>query len=215
MPLGPLNSGNNTANASGSVTILYPVNQPTVTFSPAFVAATITAKFDIKPNAGRFTLSVVAKIGSITVDGTTVQFDPTLGQFTAPVPSPTASVRAFDFSSLRATLQVLDFLCGPSACPMPGNIVPFSRIDPALISAFKYVPLPNTAPNGIHSFYMVTGGAKAGSTFTLGGSANIDLMSFASFGSIPYPTSDVPVSVTLYIDGQAIAAATSTFKPPQ
>lgn len=36
-----------------------------------------------------------------------------------------------------------------------------------------------------------------------------------SFGSIPFPASDVPVSITLYIDGQVIDAATTTYKPPQ
>ena len=197
------------------MTILYPASQPKVTYTPAFVAAKTTAQFDIKPNAGRFTLSVVAKIGSTTVDGTTIQFDPVLGVFTASVPSPTPAVRAGDFS--QTGIQVLDFTtkCGTGNCSMPGNIVPTSRLDPALVAALKGVPLPNTAPTGIHSFYTITGGAKAGSTFTLGGSTNIDLVTFASFGAIPYPASDVPVSVTLYIDGQIIDAATATYKPPQ
>jgi uncharacterized protein (TIGR03437 family) len=215
MPQAPLNSSSNTANASGSVTILYPANQPKVTISPAFVIAKTTAQFDIKPNAGRFTLSVVAKIGSTTVDGTTIQFDPVLGQFTATVPSPTPSVRLGNFS--QTGIQVIDFTtkCGTGNCPMPGNVVPLSRSDPALLAALNPVPPPNTAPNGTHSFYTVTGGAKSGSTFTLGGSTNLDLVTFASFRSIPFPTSDVPVSVTLYIDGQVIGAATTTYKPPQ
>jgi uncharacterized protein (TIGR03437 family) len=216
MPQAPLNTGNNTANASGSVTILYPANQPKVTISPAFVVAKTTAQFDIRPNASRFTLSVVAKIGSTTVDGTTIQFDPVLGQFSANVPSPTPAVRAGDFS--QTGIQVLDFRskCGTGNCPpMPGNIVPASLIDPALVAALKSVPPSNTAPIGMHSFYTVTGAAKSGSAFALGGSSNIDLVTFASFGSIPYPASDVPVSVTLYIDGQAIDAAAATYKPPQ
>jgi uncharacterized protein (TIGR03437 family) len=215
MPQPPLNSGDNTANGTGSVTILYPAGQPKITFSTAFVVAKVTAQFDIKPNAGRFTLSVVAKIGSTTVDGTSIQFDPVLGQFTATVSSPTPAQRSFDFS--QSGILVLDFLnrCGTNPCPMPGNILPLSRIDPNLISALKSIPLDNTPPNGTHSFYMVTGGAKSGSTFTLGGSTNIDLTTFASFGSIPYPASDVPVSVTLYIDGQIVDAATATYKPPQ
>jgi uncharacterized protein (TIGR03437 family) len=209
MPQAPLNTGANTANATGSVTILYPASQPTITFSSAFVVATITARFNIKPTASRFTLSVVAKVGSTTVDGTTIQFDPVLGQLTATVPSPTPAERAFDFS--QTGIQVLDFL---TKFPMPGNVVPLSRADPNLMSALKSVPLPNTPPNGIHSFYAVTGGAKSGSTFTLGGSTNIDLATFASFGSIPYPASDVPVSVMLYVDGQMVDAATATYKHP-
>ena len=215
MPQAPLNTGSNTANVSGSVAILHPANQPKLTISPAFVVAKTTAQFDIKPNAGRFTLSVVAKIGSTTVDGTIIQFDPVLGVFTASVPSPTPAVRVGDFS--QTGIQVLDFTtkCGTGNCPMPGNVVPASRLDPALVAALKTVPVPNTAPSGVHSFYTVTGGAKSGSTFTLGGSTNIDLVTFASFGSIPYPASDVPVSVTLYIDGQVIDAATTTYKPPQ
>jgi hypothetical protein len=215
MPQAPLNSGDNTANATGAVAILHPAGQPKVTYTPAFVVAKTTAQFDIKPNAGRFTLSVVAKIGSTTVDGTTIQFDPVLGQFTATVPAPTQAVRSGDFS--QAETKVLDFLaqCGTGSCPMPGNIVPASRLNANLVSTLKSVPLPNTATSGVRSFYTVTGGAKAGSTFTLGGSTNIDLVTFASFGPIPYPSSDVPVSVTLYVDGQVIDAATTTYKPPQ
>jgi hypothetical protein len=216
MPQAPLNSGTNIANAIGSVMILYPANQPTLTFSAGFVVATISARFDIKPTASRFTLSVVAKVGSTTVDGTTIQFDPVLGGFTATVPSPTPSERAFDFS--QTGIQVLDLRtkCGTNSCPtpMPGNVVPLSWMDPNLLSALKSVPLPNTPPNGIHSFYTVTGGAKSGSTFTLGGSTNVDLVTFASFGSIPYPTSDVPVSVVLYVDGQMLDGATATYKHP-
>jgi len=85
MPQAPLNSGTNTANVIGSVKLLYPASQPTITFSSGFVVATVSARFDIKPSASRFTLSVVAKVGSTTVDGTTIQFDPVLGQFTATV----------------------------------------------------------------------------------------------------------------------------------
>jgi hypothetical protein len=214
MPQAPVNTGNNTANASGSVTILYPASQPTITFSPGFVVATVSARFDIKPTASRFTLSVVAKVGSTTVDGTTIQFDPVLGQFTANVPSPMPSFRTGDFSLAYPGLIVMDFLSGPKTTPMPGNIVPTSRLDPNLLYALKSVPLPNTPPNGIHSFYTVTGGVKSGSTFTLGGNTNVDLVTFASFGSIPYPTSDVPVSVALYVDGQMIDAATAMDKHP-
>jgi len=90
-----------------------------------------------------------------------------------------------------------------------------SRIDPALLSAISSVPLPNTAPSGIHSYYTVAGGAEPGSTFALGGGTNIDLVTFASFGSIPYPTSAVPVSVALSIDGRVIGTATTSYKPPQ
>jgi uncharacterized protein (TIGR03437 family) len=209
MPQAPLNSGDNTANATGSVTILSPAGQPTIYFSPAFVAAKVTARFDIKPNAGRFTLSVAVKVGATTLDGTTIQFDPVLGQFTATIPSP---IRNFSFS--QTGIQALDFThkCGANPCPMPGNTVPMNLVDPNLLSALKSVPLFNAPPSGVHSFYTVTGGAKSGSTFTLGGSTNIDLTTFASFGSIPYPANDLPVSVTLYIDGQVVDAATATYK---
>jgi len=216
MPQAPLNSGNNTANATGAVSIIYPTGQPTITFSPGFLVAKVSARFDTKPNADRFTVSAVAKVGSTIVDGTTIQFDPVLKQFTASIPSPTPSVRAFDFSQTRT--PVLDFKAGDcgtnNSCPMPGNIVPISRLDPLLLTALKSVPLPNTAPNGIHSFYTVTGKFTPGSTFAMDSINNLDLLVFAAFGSIPYPTSDVPVSVTLFIDGQIVDAATGTYKHP-
>jgi uncharacterized protein (TIGR03437 family) len=214
MPQAPLNSGNNTANATGAVSIIYPTEQPTITFSPGFLVAKVTARFDIRPGADRFTVSAVAKIGSTTVDGTTIQFDPVLKQFTATIPSPTAAVRDFDFSSSLTSLTVLDFLCGPMPCRMPGNIVPISRLEPLLRTALKAVPLPSSPPNGIHSFYTVTGKFSTGSTFVLDSSNNLDLLTFASFGPVPYPTSDVPISVTLYIDGQTVDVATSTYKHP-
>jgi hypothetical protein len=159
-------------------------------------------------------VSVAAKIGSSTVDGPTIQFDPVLKQFTATVPSPTPQVRAFDFSQLYPGITALDFLCATKGCPMPGNIVPLSRLDPAVVTALKSVPLPNQPPNGIHSFYTVTGKYTPGSTFVMDGTNNLDLLVFAAFGSVPYPTSDVPVTVTLNIDGQVVDVATGTYKHP-
>ena len=216
MPQAPLNSGNNTANATGAVSIIYPTGQPTISFSPGFLVARVTARFDIKPGADRFTVSAVAKIGSTTIDGTNIQFDPVLKQFTASIPSPTPPVRAFDFS--QAGTIVLDFKpgdCGTNnSCPMPGNIVPISRLDPLLSAALKTVPLPNSPPNGIHSFYTVVGNFTPGSSFVMDSTNNLDLLVSAAFGSIPYPTADVPVSVALYVDGQMLDAATSTYKHP-
>lgn len=200
----------NAANVTGKVTILYPTDESTIDWSPAFVVAKVAVQFDVKPSAGRFTLSVVAKVGSTTVDGTTIQFDPVLGQFTANVPSPTISVRLGDFS--KTGISAMDFCCTGTGSRFPGNMVPHSRIDRHLLSVLDSVPLPNTAPSGTHSSYTVTGGVRTGSTFTMAGSTNVDLMPFASFGSIPYPTDDVPVSVTLYIDGQVIDTAIATYK---
>ena len=215
MPQAPVNSGNNTANATGSVAIIYPTGQPTVTFSPDFVVAKVTARFDTKPTADKFTVSAIARIGSATVDGTTIQFDTVLKQFTATIPSPTPQVRSFDFSLLYPGVKTLDFLCGPqTTCPMPGNVVPMSRMDPLLLTALKAVPLPNSPSNGVHSYYTVTGKFTSGSTLVMDSTNNLDLLVFAAFGSIPYPTSDVPISVALYIDGQMVDAATSTYKHP-
>ena len=216
MPQGPLNGGNNITNATGSVTIVYPTGQPTMIFSPGFVVAKVTARFDIKPTADRFTVSVTGKIGTTSIDGTTIQFDPVLGQFTATIPSPTPAVRTLDFS--RTGITVLDFRpgsCGTqTTCPMPGNIVPISLFDPRLLTALNSVPVPNSPSNGIHSFYTVTGTFTPGSTFVMDGSNNLDLLVFASIGSIPYPTADVPVSVILSIDGQIGDATTTTYKHP-
>lgn len=213
MPQAKPNNGNSTANRTGAAWMIYPAGSPTITYSPGFLVARITAQFDIKANPDEFTVSAVAMIGSTNVDGTTITFDPVLKQFTAVVSSPTAAVRGFDFSTLSKSIQVLDFLCGPT-CPMPGNVVPASRIDPPLVTALKSVPLPNSSPNGIHSYYTVTGKFTPGSTFIMDSTNNLDLQTFASFGSIPYPTSDVPVTVTLYIDGQAVNSVTGTYKHP-
>jgi uncharacterized protein (TIGR03437 family) len=210
MPQAALNTGTNTANVTGSITILYPANQPKVTYSAAAVVANVKAQFDVKPGATRFTLSVVATIGGAPADGTTIQFDPVTGQFTATVPSPTQAERQGDFSSLTDVL-VMDFLSG---LPFVRNIVPASRLDPNLLTAFQSVPLPNTPASGIHSSYTISGKVTPGSTSTFDGSTNVDLQNFASFGFISAPASDVPVKVTLLIDGQVVGIATATYKPP-
>jgi uncharacterized protein (TIGR03437 family) len=209
MPQAPVNTGTNTANVTGSVTIVYPANQPKVTYSPAAVVANVKARFDVKPGATRFTLSVVATIGGAFADGTTIQFDPVAGQFTATLPSPTQAERQGDFS--QTGLRVTDLTTNT---PMPGNIVPLSRQDPNLLTALQSVPLPNTPPTGIHSSYTVTGKFTPGSTFTMDGTSNVDLQNFASFGFISAPAADVPVTVTLYSDGQVVATATATYKAP-
>jgi uncharacterized protein (TIGR03437 family) len=210
MPQSPLNTGTNTANLTGSVTILYPADQPKVTYSPAAVVANVKVRFDIKPSATRFTLTVAAMIGGASADGTTIQFDPVTGQFTATVPSPTQAERVGDFS--QTGLRVTDLTTNT---PMPGNIVPLSRLGSNLLTAFQSVPRPNTQPSGIHSSYTVTGKFSPGSTFTVDTSNNVDLQNFASFGFISAPAADVPVTVTLYVDGQVVATATATYKPPQ
>lgn len=210
MPQAPLNTGTNTANVAGAVTILYPANQPKVTYSPAAIVANVKARFDVKPGAGRFTLSVGATIGSASADGTTIQFDPVTGQFTATTPSPTPAERLGDFS--QTGMLVTDLM---SNSPMPGNIVPLSRQDSNLLTALQYVPLPNTPPSGIHSSYTVTGKFTPGATFTVDSSTNVDLQNFASYGFISTPAADVPVKVTLYVDGQLVDVATATYKPPQ
>jgi hypothetical protein len=74
--------------------------------------------------------------------------------------------------------------------------------------------MPNTAPTGIHSSYTVIGKFSPGSTFTVDGSSNVDLQNFGSFAFISAPTTDVPIKVTLLVDGQVVDVATATYKPP-
>jgi uncharacterized protein (TIGR03437 family) len=214
VPQAPLDTGANTANVIGSVTILYPNSQDTLAYSPAAVVAEITAKFDILPNAGGFTLSTSAMIGPTTVDGTAIQFYPAQRIFSGTVPSPTVAVRIGDFS--QTGVQALDFLnmCGGSPCPFPGSIVPVSQLPTSLYDALRLVLLPNSS-TGVHSFLNATGAANAGTTFVFGGNSSSELVRFASFGAVPYPSGSTPVTVTLSIDGRVIASATSAFLPPK
>ena len=92
--------------------------------------------------------------------------------------------------------------------------MPISRLDPLLLAALQWVPLAISPPNGIHSFYTVVGKFAPGSTFVMDSTNNLDLLVFAALGSIPYPTSDVPVSVALYIDGQMVDSVTGTYRHP-
>lgn len=214
MPEAPLNTGNNITNATGSVNITYPTGQEVLGFSPGFLVAKISARFDAKQGADKFTLTAAVKIGSTDVDGLTIQFDPVQQQFTAKVPSPTSAVRHFDFSQTGTT--ALDFLCKVGGCPLPGNILPLSRADPLLVQQLPAIPLVNLPPSGLHSFYTVFGKFAPGTTFAMDDTKNLDLTIFCGVGSIPYPTSqgDIPVSVTLSIDGKVIATTTSAYKHP-
>jgi hypothetical protein len=209
MPQAPLNTGTNTANATGSVTILYPTNHPQITYSPGAVVAKVVARFDIRPSATRFTLSVAAAIGSTVVDGTTISFDPVTGEFTANVPSPVAAWRQGDFS--QTGQFAMDFLANT---PIPGSIIPLSRIDQNLMKALNSVPLSNSPATGLHAFYTVTGKSVPGSTFVMDANANVDLLNFASFGFLSRPPGDLPVTVTLSVDGQVLDVATATYKSP-
>jgi hypothetical protein len=214
MPQAPLNGGSNTVNVTGSVAILHPAQRRVINFSPAFVVAKVTARFDIKPNADRFTVSAVAKVGSTTVDGMTIQLDPKAGQFTASLPAPTARVRAFDFRETGITVMDFRGTCGTTnGCPMPGNVVPPALIDALLWDALRAVPYPNSPADGIHAFYTIPGTFTPSSTFIMDESNNLAL-TFASIGSTPYPATDVPVSVALYIDGQLVDVATSSYTHP-
>jgi hypothetical protein len=96
---------------------------------------------------------------------------------------------------------------------MPGNVVPPALIDALLWDALRAVPYPNSPADGIHAFYTIPGTFTPSSTFIMDESNNLAL-TFASIGSTPYPATDVPVSVALYIDGQLVDVATSSYTHP-
>jgi Carboxypeptidase regulatory-like domain/TonB-dependent Receptor Plug Domain len=68
------------------------------------------------------------------------------GQFQSAARTPTAAMRAGDFSAVPANQRPKD----PDAAgnPLfPGGLIPISRLDPVALAAMKYIALPNT-PDG-------------------------------------------------------------------
>jgi uncharacterized protein (TIGR03437 family) len=205
--------GSNTANISGSIDGLYPASGATATlnggqstdgpvsFSALPTVGTFTAAFDILPDASPFVVQATSAAGSATIS-----INPAQNTWQASYVVPTALTRNWNFSS--AGFTVLDFLNG--GLPVPGNQIPFSRVDPLAAAALSGLPLPNVAgAAGANGTWTASGTLPAGGHFTIGGNSNPP----PAFGGFVNLSTRGAQSTTfsLYVDGQLAASKQVAF----
>jgi len=203
-------AGKNTRNVSGSIQALYPVEGSHVTYSPALAAAQFTAKFDLAPGAGPFTVAAVSDTGSAVF-----QVDPATGKIAGRESGLTMMERAGDFSADLARFTVIDF--AGLGVPMPGNVVPLSRMDPVLVQAEGKIPVINTTesadvpPNATSGLFVSSGTIPTSGTVVI--DASTSNVTFGNFGAIPYESyrTSRSASFRLYIDGTLISSASVNY----
>jgi uncharacterized protein (TIGR03437 family) len=198
-------AGQNTLNASGRIGALYPVDASRITYSPVLMAAKFNAKFDIAPGAVSFTVAAVGDAGSIVF-----VVDPLARRITGRSQVPTAAQRVGDFAFSNPGYSVIDFTNG---FPMPANIVPVSRMDPAAMAAASSIPMPNVLTGDLTNFLYDNQLPSSGTVvFDDSDFAN----SFGSYLSIPYSPylSSRSTGFKLYIDGKMIDSQKVTYGLP-
>lgn len=198
----------NVANVTGSIQFVYPTAATKATFSPVPVIASFSTRFDLMASAGPFKVAALSEGGSSVID-----FDPAAGRFSASATVPTTAARMGDFSN--AGIRVIDFAA--RGLPMPGNIVPASRLDPAAISAFQMLPMPNQpSTGGATALFQTAGSASRGSTFVVDVNNNYGISWFAGFLQIPYVAANKSCTTTveLWVDGRLVSSGNVTFALP-
>lgn len=198
-------AGQNTQNASGKITSLYPLDGSRITYSPVLMAAKFNAKFDIAPSAVSFTVAAVGDAGSIVF-----VVDPLAWRITGRTHVPTAAQRVGDFSFSNPGYSVIDFTNG---FPMPANIVPVSRMDPVAFAAASSLPSPNVF-NGDLTNLLYDDKLPSSGTVVFDDSSFAIL--FGSYLSIPYAPylSSRGTEFKLYIDGKLIDSEKVTYTLP-
>jgi hypothetical protein len=198
-------AGKNTLNASGDIHALYPLPTSTITFSQVLMAAKFNARFDAAPGAVPFTVAAVSDASSIVF-----VVDPVTRRITGRSRMPTALERFGDFSqsSRNPGFSVVDFLSGGN--PMPGNLVPLSRLDPVARAAWNSIPLPNFAGSELTNF-LYGNELPASGTVVLDDSSGTN--AFGYFLSIPYAPylASRSARFRLYIDGKLMASDNLTY----
>jgi uncharacterized protein (TIGR03437 family) len=135
----PLPAGTNVANVTGTIDALYPLTTSTLGFSALAAIGTFTASFDILPNAAPFEVEATGPASTAIIT-----INPSQGTWQATYTVPSTLSRNWDFA--QSGFTVTDFVNGT---PVPGNIIPLSRVDPAAAAALSTLPVPNNgAPSG-------------------------------------------------------------------
>jgi uncharacterized protein (TIGR03437 family) len=222
--------GTNVSNVKGSIDALYPSSDPNfglgLQVSAMLHAGTFTTAFDINPSAGPFDVAAVGSAGSAVIS-----IDPTLsctnstgqvsrGQYNASIHTVTPEVAHGVFS----IVPLWDYLtCNGAQCvPVPGSILPLSKLDPFWTKATGMLPAPGavTSP-GPNASVQVSGclgdlqGAAGGSRFVIDGENNRLFSIFGGIVQVPFGPFPTRVSkFKLYVDGAQVASTDVTYGVP-
>jgi len=199
----PVPVGLDVTNVAGSIDGLYPTpNAPPVTFSELLSAATFQIGFDIVPKAAPFTITARASPGT---GSAVINIDPTQNTWRATLTVPSFPARQFDFSN--AGTVVTDFLNG--GAPFPGNIIPFTRVDPLALKAIVLLPQPNSPVSGsANATFTASGALPPGGHFAIGVDTLGQLANFGGFSQITRgaPGSSQTTTFQLLVDGLVVAS---------
>ncbi len=199
-----IKSGENVANASGAIQLLYPPRDRPADASWLFEAARFNVSFDILPGARPFAVAAVSAAGR-----SIIRIDPARQSYEAVVTLPAPGPRVGDFSGVSG--EVIDFAsCDRnSACrSFPGNKIPAARLDGLYQEVMKGLPEPSEALVGeAHGLRRISGAAPPGMRFVIDDRTNSEVSKFGGFLQVqfgPFPRiSDV---FELYVDGRLAAS---------
>src|SRR5271157_1123978 len=216
----PVAGGSNVANMAGSIDGLYPASGPiaaqyggkatsgAIGFSALLLAGTFTASFDILPTAKPFqVVATVTAQNSADSFRAVIGIDPGNNAWQATYTVPKQSARVGDFSS--AGFTVSDFLSG---YPMPGNIVPASRLDPMAVAAASMLPLATTtAATGANGTFSSSGTLPPDRHFMIGGGFLPQLSNFGGFTNLPHVSGNNAATFQLFVDNLLVASKSVPF----
>ena len=192
-------ANNNVSNVQASVNLVYPSTSSQLTFSPIPLVATYSVHLDVSASAKPFRVTA-SIVGSNAISFFTA--NPAEGTLTGLSAVPTLVTRVGDFS--LSGLLAWDFLSGS---PFPADIVPVSRLDPALLAAYRSLP-PGTAPGSDRSIftYEFSGTITPGAPFSF--DPTTPGAQFGGFLSLSQDPHKINVGTLMFVDGVRIAGPT-------
>ena len=197
--------------ASGAMAATYGGGKATsgpIGFSALLLAGTFTTSFDILPTAKPFQIvATVTAQNSADTFRAVIGIDPGNNAWQATYTVPKESARVGDFSS--AGFIVTDFLSG---YPMPGNIVPVSRLDPLAVAAASMLPLATTtAATGANGTFSSSGTLPPDHHFMIGGGFLPQLSNFGGFTNLTHVSGDNAATFQLFVDNLLVASKSVPF----
>jgi hypothetical protein len=160
-----ISPGANTANVTGSIAPLASPGSSTyqsgpASFSLVFQGVIFNVAFDILPAAKPFVVAVVAESASAMY-----RIDPAARTYEIATVVPPVISRAGDFSQAGVTVYKIDDTSGANCAPVPGNVIPGSKIDPADKAAWSAIAVPDVPDSaGIGAGYVRSSGSLRSSS---------------------------------------------------
>ena len=222
----PVAGGTNVANMAGSIDGLYPASGAMATtygggkatsgpigFSALLLAGTFTTSFDILPTGKPFqvfaTVTVPNPTGNVFA---VIAIDPGNNTWQATYAVPATPSRFWDFSNAFSSAGsgiVMDFLSG---YPMPGNVIPMSRVDPIAATAISILPQANSpVTTGANSAFFSSGSLPPDHHFMIGGGFLPQLSNFGGFTNLTHVSGDNSATFQLFVDNLLVASKSVPF----